>query len=100
MPKLDITEYSELSLTGRGSVIMAGQEPSFRNQQVDIGATSAQSESLSDVTKFVRIHSEAPCRVALGTDPTASSASMRMGAGGTEYLGVVPGIKIAVIASA
>ncbi len=100
MPLLDITEYGEIATAGRGSLIMAGQEPSIRNQQVEIGATSAQSGALSDVTRFVRLHAEAACRVAVGTNPTASSTSMRMGAGGTEYLGVTPGLKIAVIASA
>lgn len=100
MPKVDITEYAELSVSGRGSLIMAGQEPSLRNQQVDIVGTSTQSEALGDTTKFVRIHAEAPCRVAVGSNPTASSASMRMVAGGTEYLGVLPNLKIAVIASA
>lgn len=100
MPILDITEYGELAVTGRGSLIMAGQEPSTRNQQVEIAASSGQSQALSDVTRFVRLHAEAACRVVVGANPTASSTSMRMGAGGTEYLGVSPGLKIAVIASA
>lgn len=100
MPLLDITEYGELAMAGRGSLIMAGQEPSNRNQQVNISGSSTQSAALSDVTRFVRLHAEAACRVSVGDNPTASSASMRMGAGGTEYLGVTPGLKIAVIASA
>lgn len=99
MPILDITEYGELAVTGRGSLVMAGQEPSTRNQQVQIAASSRQSEALSDVTRFVRLHADAACRVIVGANPTASSTSMRMGAGGTEYLGVTPGLKIAVIAS-
>lgn len=100
MAVVDITEYAELTMAGRGHLVMAGQEPSLRNQQVTIGATSAQSAALSDVTRFVRIHAEAACRIAIGSNPTASAVSMRMGAGGTEYLGVLPGLKIAVIASA
>lgn len=100
MAVVDITEYTEVTPAGRGHMVMAGQEPAIRNQQVGIGGTSVQSEALSDVTRFVRIHAEAPCRIAIGDNPTASSASMRMVAGGTEYLGVVPRLKIAVIASA
>lgn len=100
MPLLDITEYRELAVAGRGHLVMAGQEPSTVNQQVNIGASSVQSAALGDVTRFVRIHADAACRIAVGSNPTASSASMRIGAGGTEYLGVVPGLKIAVIASA
>ena len=100
MPTLDITEYPELSATGRGHMVMAGQEPALRTQQVSIEVTSSQSQALGDITRFVRLHAEVPCRVAVGDNPTASSASMRRGAGGTEYLGVTPGLKIAVIASA
>jgi hypothetical protein len=100
MAILDITEYQDLAVAGRGHLVMAGQEPSFVNQQVSIGASSAQSTALGDVTRFVRIHADASCRIAVGSNPTASSASMRIGAGGTEYLGVLPGLKIAVIASA
>ena len=100
MAVVDITEYTDLAIAGKGHLVMAGQEPCIRNQQVAIGASSAQSTALSDVTRFVRIHAEATCRIAIGSNPTASSASMRVGAGGTEYLGVLPGLKIAVIASA
>jgi hypothetical protein len=99
MAILDITEYSELATTGSGHRVMAGQEPSLVNQQVAIGPVSEQSLPFGDTTKFIRIHADAACRVAVGSDPTASSASMRVGAGGTEYLGVQPGIKLAVIAT-
>ena len=78
---------------------MAGQEPSVRQQQVSVGASSAQSLVFADATRFVRIHSDVACRVAVGVNPTASPASMRVVGGGTEYLGVLPGLKIAVIAT-
>lgn len=96
---LDITEYLELATTRGGERVMAGQEPSALNQQVAIGGTSTQSSAFSDVTRFVRVHADAACRVAIAVNPTATSASMRIGAGGTEYLGVQPGLKIAVIAT-
>lgn len=99
MALIDITEYSELAMTGAGFKVMAGQEPGLTNQQVAIGGSSAQSAAFGDTTRFVRIHADASCRVAVGSNPTASSASMRIGAGGTEYLGVLPGLKLAVIAT-
>jgi hypothetical protein len=99
MPILDVTEYTELSSSGGGHLVMAGQEPSLTNQQLNISGTSARSAAFGDVTRFIRIHSDTACRVAIGSNPTASSTSMRVGAGGTEYLGVMPGLKIAVIAS-
>lgn len=100
MPTLDITEYTALATTHDGNKVMAGQEPASRNQQVAIGGASAQSEALGELTRFIRVHADTACRVSVGSNPTASSASMRIGAGGTEYLGVLPGLKIAVIASA
>lgn len=99
MPLLDVTEYQELAAAGRGHVVMSGLEPSLLNQQVSIGGASAQSAAFSDTTRFVRVHADVSCRVSVGANPTASSASMRIGAGGTEYLGVRPGLKIAVISS-
>ncbi len=99
MAILDITEYQELTAAGRGHLVPAGQEPALVNQQVVIGGTSAQSAAFSDTTRFVRLHADVACRVAIGANPTAASTSMRIGAGGTEYLGVRPGLKIAVIST-
>lgn len=99
MAILDVTEYNELTMAGRGHLVMAGQEPCTRTQQVAVGASSAQSLVFADTTRFIRIHSDVACRVAIGANPTASTTSMRVGAGGTEYLGVLPGLKIAVIAT-
>lgn len=99
MAILDITEYSELATTGTGHRVPSGQEPSLTNQQVSIGGASAQSAAFRDTTRFVRLHADVACRIAIGTNPTASSTSMRIGAGGTEYLGVTPGLKLAVIAT-
>lgn len=99
MALLEVTELSELSKTGIGSQVMAGQMPWIAHQQVAIGASSAQSQAFSDTTRFIRIHTDVTCRVAFGNNPTASSTSMRMTAGNTEYLGVTPGHKVAVIAS-
>lgn len=99
MAILDITEYSDLAVTGAGHKVMAGQEPCLLNQQAAIGASSVRSAAFGDTTRFIRIHADAACRIAIGSNPTASSASMRIGAGGTEFLGVLPGLKLAVIAT-
>lgn len=99
MAILDITEYDSLAYDSAGKLVMTGMEPCHLNQQVDITAGSLQSAAFGDTTRFVRIHADVPCRLAIGTNPTASAASMRVGAGGTEYLGVRPGLKLAVIAT-
>jgi hypothetical protein len=94
---LDITEYAELATTRSGHHVPSGQEPSYTNQQLAIGVSSVQSAAFGDSTRFIRLHADASCRIELGSNPTASAASMRLVAGGTEYLGVIPGLKIAVI---
>lgn len=99
MAILDITEYAGLATTRDGTKVMAGQEPSVLNQQVAINGTSLQSLAFGETTHFIRLHCDTPCRVAIGSNPTASADSMRIGAGGTEYLGVMPGLKLAVIAT-
>lgn len=99
MAILDVTEYAELAYAGTGHRIPAGQEPCLRQQQVAVGASSAQSQPFLDAVRFIRIHSDVAARIAIGVNPTASATSMRIVAGGTEYLGVLPGLKIAVIAT-
>lgn len=97
MAILDVTEYASLSLDAQGRQVLVGKEPSRVNQQVAIGGGSTQSSAFSDITRFVRLHADAACRIAIGPNPTAAATSMRMGANQTEYLGVNPGDKIAVI---
>jgi hypothetical protein len=96
---LDVTEYSNLASSGRGAVVMAGQEPAVANQQVAIGVASAQSSPFADTTRFVRVHTDVACRIAFGSNPTAAASSMRMPAGGTEFFGVSPNLRVAVIST-
>ena len=97
---LDITEYALLARDDNGHVIAAGMEPAIKTQQVAIGATSLASLSFSQATRFLRIHADATCRLEFGGGPTASATSRRMPANGTEFVGVTPGTKVAVITSA
>lgn len=97
MAILDVTEYASLSLDAQGRQVLVGKEPSRVNQQVAVGGASTQSAAFGDATRFVRLHTDVPCRIAIDVNPTAAATSMRMAAGQTEYLGVTPGYKIAVI---
>jgi hypothetical protein len=99
MPTVDITEYQNLANDGLGSRIAAGVEPSRAVRQITVSGVSAQSAAFDTSTKFVRVHTDSTIRIAFGIDPVASPASQRMPANSTEYYGVTPGIKIAVIAS-
>lgn len=99
MAILDITEYNDLASDARGRTISAGQEPARTTQQVSIGGTSAQSAAFGTATRFIRLHADVACRVMINANPTAAATSMRIPANGTEYLGVIPGLKIAVIST-
>lgn len=99
MPTVDITSYDKLPSDQQGRLVFAGMEPSIGNQQVSITGGSLQSAALSDITRFVRIHTDGAIRIAFGVNPTASAASQRMAANSTEFFGVQPGTKIAVIQS-
>jgi hypothetical protein len=97
---IDITEYTDLAAARSGHKVIAGQEPSILNQQVAVAGVSAQSAAFQDATRFIRVHSDVACRVAFGSSPSAAATSQRIPANGTEYFGVVPGHKLAVISSA
>lgn len=96
---IDVTEYEQLAMDSLGRVILVGQEPARTNQQVSVGGASVQSSAFNDATRFVRLHTDVTCRFAIGPNPTAAATSPRLPAGVTEYLGVRPGHKIAVIQS-
>lgn len=94
---IDITEYSTLPNDAAGKPVLTGLEPAQAQQQVEIGAVSAQSAVFNEVTRFIRLHADSACRIEFGTNPTATAASRRMAAGATEFVGVRPGLRIAVI---
>lgn len=92
MAKVFITEYASLS---KGDSV--GEEPSITTQVVAIGGTSVQSAAFNTGTNFIRVHTDAICSIAFGTNPTATADSQRLAANQTEYYGVRPGGKVAVI---
>ena len=88
MATLYVTEYATLALGARGESMQIGQEPAIAEQTVAIGVGSAQSSAFAAQTTFVRLHSDAICSVAFGTNPTATASNKRMAAGQTEFFGV------------
>ena len=94
---LDIIEYQRLAADANGREIMAGQEPRVARQQLAVGGSAVASQPFTDTTRFVRLHSDVPCRVEFGATPTADAQSMRLAAGVTEFFGVAPGLRLSVI---
>lgn len=76
----------------------AAQTPGVVSQTVAIGGSSAQSAAFNSQTTLIRVHSDVVCSVEIGgSNPTATTSSMRFAANQTEYFIVHPGDKLAVI---
>ncbi len=96
---VDITEYNQLATDGRGNPVPTGQEPSRRVQQIGVGPSASLSDPLSDVTCFVRVHTDTTCRIRFSkTGEPADATSHRLPAGATEFYGVPPGQGVIVSA--
>ena len=98
MATLYVAEFVTIGGTGNFPVAGAQVAP-VAEQTVSIGGTSVQSSTFNANTTFVRIHTDAICSIAFGTNPTATTAKMRMAANQTEYFSVPPGAsyKVATI---
>jgi hypothetical protein len=96
MATVDITEFQRIARTPQGKELLVGEFPAT-NQQVAIGAGSVQSAAFASGTTLIRVHTDAICRIAFGDAPVAGPTTPRMAAGSTEYFGVKPGHKIAII---
>ena len=102
MASLFIAEFSMFgtikapTASGWGDSAPIPAVPPVAEQKITIGVTT-QSAAFNAATKMVRLHAEAACCVEFGADPIATTDNMRLAAGQTEYFGVSPGQKLAVI---
>ena len=94
MAKLYVTEYAGL---GWAHSQVAQVPPIVEQTPVVIGGGSLQSAAFDMATTVVRIHTDAVCSIAFGTNPTATANNQRMSADSTEYFSVKGGLKVAVI---
>lgn len=97
MAKVYISEYARAGIGINGQLLAVGEEPALTTQTVAIGAGSVQSSAFNASTKFIRVHTDAICSVAFGSNPTATASTPRLAANSTEYFAVNKGDKIAVI---
>lgn len=98
MATLYVTEFQYIA--SMGGYVQAAQAPPVATNNVAIGGASVQSAAFNANTKLIRVHADSTCSIEIGgTNPTATTSSMRMAAGTTEYFGVVSGAKLAVIAN-
>lgn len=66
-------------------------------QSVAVSGTSAQSAAISSSSGYVRLFSTTMCHIRIGSNPTATTSHMPLGANIPEYFVVVSGAKIAAI---
>lgn len=100
MAKLYLTEYADIGAAGLHSMLAApmGKEPGVDQTPIVIGV-EAKSAEFAETTRFIRVHADAICSIAVGSAPEATTDSKRMAANQTEYFGVKPGHKLSVIAN-
>lgn len=100
MAKLYVTEFADVVRPPNSASPPFGALQSLATDQAPITfSTSTQSAAFAATTRFIRIHTDSICSIAYGSNPTATTANFRMAAGQTEYFGVNPGDKIAVISN-
>lgn len=110
MATLYVTEFQALGQAGlptngygpNGPTQAAQQPPVTADQTVAIGGASVASVAFNAATTLVRLHTDSICSILFGqpgATPTALTTSARMVAGQTEYFGVLPGMKVAVISN-
>lgn len=102
MATLYIAEFDGITMANPGIAGQVANGAPIAEQTVSIGGTSTQSgNAFNASTRIIRVHTDAICSIALGTNPTATASKMRLAADQTEYFGVPPGAsyKIAVISN-
>jgi len=97
MAVLYIAEATRVAIDADGKAVQALDTPFLATQNPAIGGTSVQSNAFNAKTRFIEVHTDAICSIAIGADPTAVATAGRMAAGETRIYGVNPGHKIAVI---
>lgn len=91
------SEYADIVSTVRGGTAIP-KDPPLASWTIAIGGVSVQSPAFNANTKFVRIHSDAICSIKNNlSNPVATATDDRWAANQTEFRGVDPGNKLAVI---
>ncbi len=98
MPTLYIAEFANIGRDQGQGVQLTPLAP-LTEQTVTIGGSSAQSAAFNADTNFVRLCSDSVCSIAVGPNPTATVANLRLPANTPEYFQVVAGQKIACVAN-
>lgn len=98
MAKLYISEFAMKGAAGSGAPVEIAQEPCLSDQSpLEFSSGAQLSSAFLPGTRFIRVHTDATCSIAIGSAPTATVSNKRLFANTTEYFGVVPGDRLAVV---
>lgn len=89
-----VTELTTLATKAANAQI--AQMPPIAEQKVSF-TTTTQSSAFNAATRFIRVHPTSICSIAIGSNPTATTSTMRLAADAVEYFGVTAGDKIAFV---
>ena len=101
MATLYVSEFATQGIDARGHMMVVADVPMAAEQTVAITGASVQSSTFNPLTKFVRISTDSICSIKLGTNPTATTTTMRMAANTAEYFSIPLGAswRVAVISN-
>lgn len=97
MSNLSVAEFAALGRDLQTSPLPSGKTPAIAIQNVSFTGTAGTSSAFNAETRFIRVYSDADCRILIGSDPTATLTDILMAADQAEYFGVTPGHKISAI---
>jgi hypothetical protein len=95
MALLYVAEFSEI--VARGGVLIALFPALVVQSPIPIGGSSQQSQPFNSATAFIRMETDSICSFRIERNPVATTNDCRMFANVTEYVGVNPGDRVAVI---
>lgn len=98
MAILHFTEFQYLETEAKGRDVMVGRLPGRAKDTVDFSGGAAQGQVFGGDTRYVRVWSDVDCYIAVGDDPTATSADEPLTGKVAEYFGVRPGDRLSVLA--
>ena len=90
-----ITEFNTIASGAPGYMAQLAMEPAVTTQTVTY-TTATQSSAFNALTRLVKLHPSANCRVVFGTNPTAVATSEFLIANTDHWRGVFPGHKVSV----
>jgi len=106
MANVSVTEFQGLGYVESGtdgmSFKLAAQAPRYTTKTVveqALMSSPTTSPAFGQYTRMIRVHTDAPIKISIGSAPGATANSPRLAANQTEYFTVDPGDKIAWITS-